>query len=104
MTEYEIIISEQAAKDMNDIYEYIASVIGMPQTAMEQFNRIADAIETLNLMQERIKIMEDAKRPDQQLRQLLVDNYSVIFTIKEQTVNIVRVLYSPSNIAYKLNL
>ena len=104
MTEYEIIISEQAAKDMNDIYEYIASVIGMPQTAMEQFNRIADAIETLNLMPERIKIMEDAKRPDQQLRQLLVDNYSVIFTIKEQTVNIVRVLYSPSNIAYKLNL
>jgi len=56
MTEYEIIISEQAAKDMNDIYEYIASVIGMPQTAMEQFNRIADAIETLNLMPERIKI------------------------------------------------
>ena len=104
MTEYEIIITKQAAKDMNDIYEYIASVIGMPQTAMEQFNRIADAIETLNLMPERIKIMADAKRPDQQLRQLLVDNYSVIFTIKEQTVNIVRVLYSPSNIAYKLNL
>ena len=104
MTEYEIIITKQAAKDMNDIYEYIASVIGMPQTAMEQFNRIADAIETLNLMPERIKIMEDTKRPDKQFRQLLVDNFSIVFTIKDQTVNIVRVFYSPSNIAYKLNL
>ncbi len=105
MTEYEIIISEQAAKDMNDIYDYIYSVIGMPQTAMEQFNRIADAIETLSQLPERIKVMEDAKRPEyQKFRQLLVDNYSIIFTISGQTVNIIRVAYSPSNIAYKLNL
>lgn len=103
MTEYEIIISEQAAKDMEDIYDYIYTVIGMPQTAMEQFNRIADAIETLSTMPTRIKIMEDCKNPESQFRQLLVDNFSVIFTITAQTVNIIRIAYSPSNIAYKLN-
>ena len=103
MTEYEIIISEQAAQDMEDIYDYIYTVISMPQTAMEQFNRIADAIETLSTLPTRIKVMEDFKRPEKQFRQLLVDNFSVIFTITEKTVNIVRVAYSPSNIAYKLN-
>lgn len=102
MTKYEVIISEQAAKDMNDIYKYIHSVIGMPQIAMAQFNRIADAIESLNIFPERIKVMTDVQRPDKQFRQLLVDNFSVIFTISEKTVNISRVAYSPSNIANKL--
>lgn len=103
MIEYQIIISEQAAKDMSDIYEYIYTTIGMPQIAMAQFNRIADAIETLNIFPERIKVMTDAKRPNKQFRQLLVDNYSVFFTINEHTVNVSRVAYSPSNIADKLN-
>ena len=103
MIEYQIIISEQAAKDMSDIYEYIYTTIGMPQIAMAQFNRIADAIEALHLFPERIKVMTDAKRPNKQFRQLLVDNYSVIYTISEHTVNVSRVAYSPSNIADKLN-
>ena len=103
MIEYQIIISEQAAKDMSDIYEYIYTTIGMPQIAMAQFNRIATAIETLNIFPERIKVMTDAKRPNKQFRQLLVDNYSVFFTINEHTVNVSRVAYSPSNIADKLN-
>lgn len=103
MTKYEVIISEQAAKDMNDIYEYIHSVIGMPQIAMAQFNRIADAIETLDMFPERIRTIPDAQRPNNQFRQLLVDNYSVIFTITGKTVNISRVAYSPSDIANKLN-
>lgn len=102
MIEYQVIISDQAAQDMSDIYEYISSTIGMPQIAMRQFNRIAEAIETLNLFPERIKIMTDSKRPEKQFRQLLVDNYSVIFTITEHTVNISRVAYSPSSLANKL--
>ena len=102
MIEYKIIISEQAAQDMSDIYDYISTTIGMPQIAMSQFNRIADAIETLNIFPERIKVMTDTKRPNKHFRQLLVDNYSVIFTISEHTVNISRVAYSPSNITDKI--
>lgn len=102
MIEYQVIISEQAAKDMSDIYDYICSTIGMPQIAMGQFNRIAEAIDTLSYFPERIKIMPDLKRPKKEFRQLLVDNYSVIFIIKEKTVYISRVAYSPSNIASKL--
>lgn len=103
MIEYQIIISEQATKDISDIYDYIYTIIGMPQIAMAQFNRIAAAIETLTTFPERIRVMPDAKRPDKQYRQLLVDNYSIIFTISENTVNISRVAYSLSNISDKLN-
>lgn len=102
MIEYEVKISEQATKDMSEIYDYISASIGMPQIAMEQFNRIAEAIETLSRFPERIKVIEDSKQPTQQFRQLLVDNYSVIFSISGRTVNVVRVAYSPSNIAAKL--
>ena len=70
---------------------------------MAQFNRIADAIETLRIFPERIKVMTDTKRPNKQFRQPLIDNYSVISTISEHTVNVPRVAYSPSNIADKLN-
>ena len=63
MTEYEVNLSEQAAKDMTDIYDYIATSIGMPQTAMEQFNRIADAIETLSQFPEGIKVINE-EHPD----------------------------------------
>jgi plasmid stabilization system protein ParE len=102
MIEYEVNLSEQAAKDMTDIYDYIATSIGMPQTAMEQFNRIADAIETLSQFPERIKVMHDPKRTTIQFRQLFVDNFSIIFVISDKTVNVLRVAYSPSNIAAKL--
>ena len=102
MIEYEVNLSEQAAKDMSDIYDYIATSIGMPQTAMEQFNRIADAIETLSQFPERIKVMHDPKRPTIQFQQLFVDNFSIIFVISDKTVNVLRVAYSPSNIAAKL--
>ena len=102
MIEYEVNLSEQAAKDMSDIYDYIATSIGMPQTAMEQFNRIADAIETLSQFPERIKVIHDSKRPTIQFRQLFVDNFSIIFVISDKTVNVLRVAYSPSNIAAKL--
>lgn len=102
MIEYEINMSEQATKDMIEIYDYISTVIGMPQIALDQFNRIAEAIETLSRFPERIKVIQDLKQPSKQFRQLLVDNYSVIFVISGRTVNVVRVAYSPSNIASKL--
>lgn len=87
---------------MSDIYDYIYSTIGMPQIAMGQFNRIAEAIDTLSFFPERIKVMPDYKHPEKDFRQLLIDNYSIIFTIKEKTVYISRIAYSPSNIASKL--
>lgn len=81
MDEYNVILSKEAANDMSAIYDYILEISGTQQIAMAQFNRIADAINTLNTMPKRISIMDNPYCKANQLRQLLVDNYSVIRSI-----------------------
>ena len=58
MKQYRVLVTDEALNDMESIYEYIAEELLAPNTAMGQYNRIADAIETLDQMPERIKLME----------------------------------------------
>ena len=58
MKQYRIQITDSALSDMEEIYNYIAEQLQAPETAMEQYNRIADVIETLDKFPERVKLME----------------------------------------------
>ncbi|MBR2214829.1 MAG: type II toxin-antitoxin system RelE/ParE family toxin [Selenomonadaceae bacterium] len=102
MTEYKVLLSEQAMSDIDAIYTHIATRIGMPQSAQNQLNRLADAIDSLKTMPRRINIMRTPYGETNELRQLLVDNYAVIFSVVQETVNIVRILYSASDISSRL--
>ena len=64
------------------------------KNAMDQYNRIADAILTLDTMAERIRIMESEPERSKEMRRLLVDNYSVFFVIQGDKVIVTDVLYS----------
>ncbi len=86
---------------MEEIYNYIAEQLQAPEAAMEQYNRIADAIETLDIFPERVKLMETEERV-LGLRQMLVDNFSVFLHIRNERVIITNVLYSARNIAKRL--
>ena len=44
MKQYKVRITDKALADMDAIYEYIAAVLGAPETAMKQYNWIADGI------------------------------------------------------------
>ena len=101
MKVYNIEITSKANEDMDRIYTYIADVLLEPVIAANQYDRIADAILTLDSMPERIKIMDSEPARSRGLRPLLVDNYTVLFTIESDTVYIVRVLYSSSDISAK---
>lgn len=50
MEKYTVDITDDALKDMEALYEYIAIKLQAPENAMEQYNRIADAILTLNYL------------------------------------------------------
>jgi len=102
MKHYEVLISDKANKDMEDIYEYISEVLSRPVTAAKQYDRIADAILSLEKMPERIKIMDSEPEHSKGLRPLIVDNFTVFFLIKIDTVYITRVLYSASDISRRL--
>jgi len=103
MNKYEVIISDKANSDMEAIYYYIAETLLAPDAAAKQYDRIADAILSLEVMPERIKIMDSEPELSNGLRSLIVDNYSVFFVLKDETVYIARVLYSASDISKRLS-
>ena len=86
----------------NPFLSNIVDTLLEPVIAAKQYNRIADAILTLEQMPERIKLMDSQPERARGLRPLLVDNYTVFFVIKADTVHIARVLYSASDIRKKL--
>jgi len=102
MKRYKIQITDKALYDMEEIYNYIAEQLQAPETAMGQYNRIATAIETLDLFPERIKLMETEEERAMELRQMPVDNFSVFFHIREERVIVTNVLYSASDISKRL--
>jgi len=102
MKQYKIQITDKALSDMEEIYNYIAEQLQTPEAAMGQYNRIADAIETLDMFPERMKLMETEEKLALGLRQMPVDNFTVFFHIREERVIITNVLYSASDIAKRL--
>lgn len=50
MKQYTVEITNEALADMDQLYNHIAYVLQAPENAMDQYNRIADAILTLDTM------------------------------------------------------
>lgn len=102
MKQYTVQITDRALADMEEIYTYIAEQLQAPENAMGQYNRIAEAIQKLNMFPERVRIMESEPENKMGFRQLPVDNFSVFYVIKEERVIVTRVLYSASDISRRL--
>lgn len=102
MKQYQIKITNKALEDMAEIYEYIADNLKVSDTAMKQYDRIADGIESLNEFPERYKLFAFQPECDLCLRQLPVWNYSAIYAVEGDCVTVLRVLYSSSDIITRL--
>ena len=102
MKTYDVQISEKALNDMDAVYTYIAENLHAPNAAMNQYNRIADAILSLEQNPARIKVMDSESERSLSIRKMDIDNYSVFFVIKSEIVSIIRVLYSASDISKRL--
>ncbi len=102
MKKYRVEITREALRDMEEIYNYIAIELLSPENAMRQYNRIANEILMLDTLPERFKIMESEPEKRLRLRRLLVDNYSVFYTICDDKVIVTNVLYTSSDIEARL--
>lgn len=102
MKQYIVQITDKALVDMEEIYTYIAKQLQAPENAMGQYNRIAEAIQKLNVFPERVRIMESEPEHTMGLRQLPVDNFSAFYVIEDERVIVTRVLYSASDISRRL--
>ena len=104
MKMYDVQTSEKSLNDMEAIYDYIAERLLAPNAAMNQYNRIADAILSLEQAPERIKVMDSEPEHSKGIRSLIVDKYTVFFVIKGDLVIIARILYSASDIKERLSI
>ena len=102
MKEYNIRITNKALNDLEEIYNYILNVFQSPETAINQYRRIATVIRSLSIFPERIKIMESKVEKEMRLRQIRVDNYSIFYVIQGDSVIVTRVIYSASDIGKRL--
>lgn len=103
MKQYTLKITNKALADMAAIYDYIADQLQAPEAAMQQYDRIAEAIETLSAFPERCPLLHSQPEQSLGMRHLPVNHYVVIFVVEEDAVTMLRVLYSASDISQRLS-
>ena len=102
MEEYKVEITKEALSDMEAIYEYIANELLVPEYAIGQYRRIANAILKLSRFPEKYRVMRSENEKQREIRRMVVDNYSVFYIIRGDRVIVTNVLYSASDIEARL--
>ena len=102
MRTYEVQITQEAMHDLELIYDYIADKLFAPQAAEKIYNRLAEAILSLECFPERCAVLESRNEYFKSIRRMVVGKYSVFYVIKGDTVIVTSVLYSASNIEKRL--
>ena len=77
MERYVVDITDDALADMEALYEHIAKKLQAPENAMGQYNRIADAILTLESFPDRYGLFECEPEHSLGIHKMVVDNYLV---------------------------
>ena len=79
MKEWEVIFSDIAEAELDDIDFYISSVLLEPKTAEKQVFRILDNVQSLKNMPERYPLYKIEPWRSRGVRTLTVDNYVVFY-------------------------
>ena len=103
MDKYEVRVTDEALSDMEKIYKYISFELLAPENAIGQYNRIADAILSLEVFPNRFAFFESEPEHSLGLRRMLVDNYIVCYVVDPGMVTVTDVLYGASDVHTRLN-
>ena len=98
MDNYSLKLMSRALRDLDKIYDYISHTLVEPGTALKLVERIENAIFSLETMPYRCPERRRGAYAYRGYRQLLVENYTVIYRIQEseKQVIVVTVRYSSS--------
>ncbi len=102
MEKYIVDITDEALADMEALYRYIAVKLQAPENAMGQYNRIADAILTLESFPDRYGLFECEPEYSLGIHRMVVDNYLVCYVIDPGIVTVIDVLYGASYVHTRL--
>lgn len=100
---YNVLITKEAEEDLRGIFAYINFELLSPQSARGQIDRIRKAIEGLNELPMRYRLVDTEPWKSRGLRVRPCDNYLIFYLVNEQskTVFISRILYGKRDV-YKL--
>lgn len=102
MEKYVVEITDNALTDMEELYEYISEKLCAPENAMGQYNRIAEAVLTLDTCPGRFGLFDCEPEHSMGIHKMIVDNYVVCYVIDPRVVTVIAVLYGASNIHKRL--
>ena len=90
---YQLIISDKAAIDLKNIYEYIAFTLKSTENAKHQLSRIEKCIYTLNQFPERFRVYQKEPWLSRNTHVVPIDNYLVFYIPdkKKKTVTVIRI-------------
>ena len=100
MDKYKVMINPKAIRELGNIYEYIANEKLAPENAKRQIDRIKKAVLSLDTFPQSHQERNEGRYAGKSYRQLLIDNYIVIFRIDEtyKTVYVVTIQYQGRNL------
>lgn len=100
MDKYKVKITPRAIRELDNIYEYIANEKLAPENAKGQVDRIKKAVLSLDTFPQSHQERNEGRYAGKGYRQLLIDNYIVIFRIEEtsKTVYLITIQYQGRNL------
>jgi toxin ParE1/3/4 len=94
---YDIEYSKEAKQDLIGIKQYIKYNLQEPETAQKLIFKIRDEISNLKNNPEIYSVIDDDIIRKQEIRKLIIDNYIVFYRIKNNNIEIVRIMYGRRN-------
>ena len=100
MDKYKVKVNPRAIRELDHIYEYIANEKLAPENAKGQVDRIKKNILSLDTFPQSHQERNEGRYAGKGYRQLLIDNYIVIFHIVEhdKIVYVVTIQYQGRNL------
>ncbi len=96
-SKYQLKIFPLAKLDMEQIFNYIAVDLCNPTAAIRQINDFENAFENVCAFPASCPYMKNEYVKDKSLRKLVVNNYIAFYRLKNEQVQVVRVLYGMRN-------
>ena len=97
MKKYNIEYSRESKEDLIEIKQYIKYNLQELETANKLILKIRKSIKTLKNNPEIYTIIDDDVIRKLEIRKLIIDNYIVFYRIKNDTIEIVRIMYGKRN-------
>jgi addiction module RelE/StbE family toxin len=97
LNKYSIEYSKEAKQDLIGIKQYIKYNLQEPETAQKLISKIRNEINNLKYNPEIFNFIDDDLIKKLELRKLIVDNYIVFYRVKNDSIEIVRVMYGRRN-------